>query len=90
MENRAAYGTAIDLPAAAAAASVATAEQQQGLPSLAVLQAAACDSGEYALKLEAGRWSALRLVPAAQPAPRPAVPVPPAALVSGGAKVGFA
>lgn len=84
MENRTAYSTTVDLPALDPADATGA---QRPLPSLAELQAAACSSGEYALKLEAGRWSALRLVPAAQPAPRPAVAVPTAALVTGGAKV---
>jgi hypothetical protein len=85
MERRAAFGTTIDLPGAAAPGSEASAQRR--LPSPAQLQAAACASGEYALRLEAGRWSTLRLAPAAQPAPRLGVPVPQAALVSGGAKV---
>lgn len=88
MEKRAAFGTTIDLPGTAAPGS--SASKQPGLPSLAQLQAAACASGEYALRLEAGRWLALRLAPAAQPAPRSRVPVPQAALVSGGAKVSVA
>jgi hypothetical protein len=88
MEKRAAYGTSIDLPADAPPGSEGS--TQHGLPGLAQLRAAACGSGEYALRVEAGRWSALRLVPAAQPAPRPRVPVPRAALVSGGAKVRLA
>lgn len=88
MEKRAAFGTTIDLPGSAAARSDARA--QHGLPSLAQLQAAACASGEYALRLEAGRWHALRLAPAAQPAARLRVPAPQAALVSGGAKVSVA
>jgi uncharacterized protein involved in type VI secretion and phage assembly len=85
MEKRAVFGTAVDLPSAAALGS--NASLQCRLPSLAQLQAAACASGEYAMRLEAGRWHALRLAPAAQPAPRPRVPAPQAALVSGGAKV---
>ena len=88
MEKRAAFGTTIDLPSATAPGSEASAQCR--LPSLAQLQAAAFASGEYALRLEAGRWSALRLAPAAQPAARPRVPAPQAALVSGGAKVSFA
>jgi hypothetical protein len=88
MEKRAAHGTSIDLPGLTPPG--AEPGTQHMLPSLAQLQAAACASGEYALRLGAGRWSALRLVPAAQPAPRPRVPVPQAALLSGGAKVSLA
>ncbi len=87
MESRATYGTSIDLPADSASASNSSTSPTAALPSLVALQTAACAGGEYALRLEAGRWSTLRLVPAAQPAPQPVVPAPQAALVSGGAKV---
>ena len=77
MEDRAAYGTSVDLPL--------TADQ---LPSAGQLQALTQHGSEYAVALRGGRVLSLRLQPAAEPLPR-RVPAPleQTGFVSGGAKV---
>ncbi len=57
MESRAAYGTAVDLPLACSPeARPSDAARTQGCrPTLAAFRSAACDSGEYALRLDSGR-----------------------------------
>ena len=57
MESRAAHGTAVDLPLACSPeARPSDAARTQGRrPTLAAFRAAACDSGEYALRLDTGR-----------------------------------
>ena len=76
MEDRSVYGTSIDLCPSG------------GLPTAVQLQALAQDSTEYAIALRVGRAYSLRLMPAAEPLPRPhGVSSHHTAFVSGGAKV---
>ena len=76
MEDRSAYGTSIDLCPSG------------GLPTTAQLQGLAQVSSEYAVTLRAGRAYSLRLMPAAEPLPRPhVVSSHHTAIVPGGAKV---
>ena len=77
MEDRAAYGTSVDLPT--------TADQ---LPSAGQLQAMTQHGSEYAVVLRGGRMLSLRLQPAAEPLPRPVqASDEQTGFVSGGAKV---
>lgn len=77
MEDRAAYGTSVDLPSAAGR-----------LPTVGQLQALTQHGSEYAVALRGGRALSLRLQPAAEPLPR-CVPASyqQTGFVSGGAKV---
>ncbi len=76
MEDRAAYGTSVDLPTAA-----------DQLPSVGQLQALTQHGSEYAVALRHGRALSLRLQPSAEPLPRcmPATSEQ-TGFVSGGAK----
>ena len=77
MEDRAAYGTSVDLPT--------TAGQ---LPSAGQLQTLTQHGSEYAVALRGGRMLSLRLQPAAEPVPR-CLPASSerTGFVTGGAKV---
>lgn len=76
MEDRALYGTTIDLQSGGC------------LPSAVQLGHMACSSGEFAVSFRSGRAFGLRMVPSAGMMPRP-LPMDGAftSIVSGGTKV---